>query len=102
MNIKKGDNVIVLAGKDRGKSGKVLRVLPAVDRVIVEGVNLRWRRIRPRRAGEKGQTVEKAEPLHMSNVALWCQGCKKGVRFRRSLDTKGKKQRLCAKCGKAL
>lgn len=70
MKIKKGDKVIVIAGKDRNKSGVVLRALPSVDKVIVEGVNVAKRHQRARRKGEAGQIIEKALPVHVSNVAL--------------------------------
>lgn len=70
MKIKKGDKVIVIAGKDRNKSGVVLRALPSVDKVIVEGVNVAKRHQRSRRKGEAGQIIEKALPVHVSNVAL--------------------------------
>lgn len=99
--IKKGDNVIVLAGKDRGKTGKVLKSLPSADKVVVEALNLRSRRVRPRRSSEKGQVVQKAQPMHISNVALYCASCKKGVRVRAKMDGK-KKLRACAACGKTI
>lgn len=101
MQIKKGDNVIVLTGKDKGKTGKVLKAFPVSERVLVEALNLRHRRIKPRRSNEKGQTVEKPHPITISNVALYCGSCKKGVR----LKMKGegiKKTRACTKCGKNL
>lgn len=99
--IKKGDNVIVLAGKDRGKTGKVLKAMPTEERVVVEALNLRSRRVRPRRSSEKGQVVEKAQPMHVSNVALYCASCKKGVRVRAKIDG-AKKLRVCATCGKTV
>lgn len=68
MHVKKGDNVLVIAGQDKGKQGKVLRSIPREDRVVVEGVNMAKRRIRPRRQGEQGQTIAKALPIHVSNV----------------------------------
>ncbi len=96
--IKKGDQVAVIAGKDRGKTGKVLRVLRSENRVIVEGLNLRSRRVRPRRSGEKGQTVSKPNPIHLSNVALWCAKCKRGVRLGTKIAGQ-KKTRICRRCG---
>ena len=68
MKVKKGDNVLVIAGKDKGKKGKVLRAIPKLDRVVVEGANLRKMRIRPRKTSEKGQTIEAATAMHVSNV----------------------------------
>lgn len=69
MKIHKGDMVRVLAGRDRGKSGKVLAAFPKRDRVLVEGVNKVKKHERPRKAGQKGQIVERAMPIHVSNVA---------------------------------
>ncbi len=68
MKIKKGDNVIVIAGASKGKKGKVLRAMPTEDKVIVEGVNMRKKAFKARKAGEKGQMVELAMPIHVSNV----------------------------------
>ena len=70
MKIKKGDKVVVLAGKDRGKTGKVLKVLLEKQRVTVEGVNIHHKNTRPRRQNEKGQKVEFPASVHVSNVAL--------------------------------
>ncbi|HCB35443.1 MAG: 50S ribosomal protein L24 [Candidatus Taylorbacteria bacterium RIFCSPHIGHO2_02_49_25] len=68
--IKKGDNVIVISGKEKGKKGAVARVLRSRQAVIIEGLNLSKRHQKPRKAGQKGQVVEKAMPIHISNVAL--------------------------------
>jgi len=70
MRIKKDDNVIVLSGKDRGKTGKVIRAFPRTDRVIVSGVNIRKVHQRATKTNQKGQIVEQAFPLHVSNVAI--------------------------------
>jgi large subunit ribosomal protein L24 len=70
MRIKAGDNVIVIAGADRGKTAKVSRVFPSAGKVLVEGVNVKKRHERPRRSNEKGGIVEKALPIHHSNVML--------------------------------
>jgi large subunit ribosomal protein L24 len=68
MKFKKGDNVIVIAGKDKGKKGKITRVFRAEERVIVEGVNMSKRHLRPKKSNEKGQIVSIETPLHASNV----------------------------------
>ncbi|MDD5437969.1 MAG: 50S ribosomal protein L24 [Patescibacteria group bacterium] len=68
--IKKGDMVAVIAGKDKGKTGKVLQTFPKLNRVVVEGVNSSKRHLRARRSGEKGQVVEFSMPIHASNVML--------------------------------
>jgi large subunit ribosomal protein L24 len=69
MTIKKDDNVIVLAGKDRGKTGKVIKSLPKINKVIVAGVNIIKKRQKPRKQGQKGQVVEVTMPIHISNIA---------------------------------
>lgn len=70
MTIKKGDSVKVLQGADKGKTGKVLQVFPKTNQVLVDGVNMKNKNVKARREGEKGQTVKKAYPLNISNVAL--------------------------------
>jgi len=70
MKVRKGDTVIVIAGKDRGKSGQVVRAFPKKDTVLVEGVNVVKKHQRARRQGQRGQIIDKALPLHVSNVAL--------------------------------
>jgi len=99
--IKKNDNVIVLTGKDRGKQGKVLRVYREEERILVEGANLKKKRERPRREGQKGQTIDLPHPIHISNVALYCSNCGKGVRTGTKMSGKNK-VRVCKKCGKEI
>lgn len=70
MKIKKGDTIYVITGKDKGKSGKVLRAFPKMDLVLVEGVNIKKRHQRATKANQKGQIIDKAMPIHVSNVAL--------------------------------
>ncbi len=70
MKIKKNDKVIVIAGKDKGKTGTVTMAFPKVDQVLVEGVNIKKKHQKPRRGGQKGQVVEKSLPIHVSNVML--------------------------------
>ncbi len=70
MTIKKGDNVIILTGKCKGMSGKVIASLPRESKVVVEGINMLKRHQRPRKEGQKGTIVDKAMPIHVSNVAL--------------------------------
>lgn len=101
MNIKKNDNVIVIAGKDRGKQGKVLRLFRETDKVLVEGLNLRKKHQKPRKQGDKGQTIEIPHPLHISNVLLYCSSCGQGVRIGAKVTVK-KKIRVCKKCGKEI
>lgn len=70
MHVKKNDMVIVLAGKDKGKSGKILRAFPKLDRVLVEGVNMKKVHLKGKKKDEKGKVVEKGFSIHVSNVAL--------------------------------
>lgn len=97
MKIKKGDNVKVLTGKDRGKTGKVITVDPGNERVTVEGLNLYKKHVRPRRQGEKGQLISVPRPLHVSNVLPVCASCGKAARVghRMEGDTK---VRYCKSC----
>ncbi|OHA63130.1 MAG: 50S ribosomal protein L24 [Candidatus Wildermuthbacteria bacterium RIFCSPHIGHO2_12_FULL_45_9] len=98
MKIKKGDNVLVIAGKDRGRKGKVLQALPKEQRVVVEGMNMRKRHTKPRRQGQKGQIVEKPAAFAISNVKLICEKCGKAVRVGYRVEEENK-YRICKKCG---
>jgi len=95
--IKTGDTVKILLGKDRGKTGKVMAVLLEQRRVLVEGVNMVKKHVRPRRSGEKGQRVSVAAPLHISNVQVVCPACKKNSRIGIKREAGGR-QRVCKKC----
>ncbi|HIE36083.1 MAG TPA: 50S ribosomal protein L24 [Candidatus Omnitrophica bacterium] len=98
LRIKRGDKVVILAGKDKGKTGKVLKVFPKEMRAIVEGVNLVKKHIRRRGENEPGGIKEIPAPLHISNLALFCSNCNRGVRFGiRILEDKSK-IRVCKKC----
>lgn len=99
MKIKKNDNVIIVAGKDKGKTAKVVRAFPKDDLVIVEGVNLRKKHERARKSNYKGQIIEKAMPIHVSNVML-LEG-KKGVRAGKKLVGE-KRVRISRKTGKEI
>jgi large subunit ribosomal protein L24 len=97
VKLKKGDRVRVIAGKDLGKDGVIMRVYPAKNRVIVEGVNVAKKHQRPTRATMQGGIIDKDMPLDASNVALICGTCgatRIGYRF----DDAGKKVRVCRKC----
>ena len=95
--LKKGDMVKVLAGKDKGKTGKILKAIPEKDRIVVEKINFIKRHKRPDQK-TKGGVVEKEGALHMSKVALFCNKCNAGVRVRYKLLEDGKKVRICSKC----
>mgnify|MGYP001607235459 FL=1 len=101
MAIKKGDNVIVRQGKDRGKSAKVLHVHPSEGTAVVEGLNIAKRHQRPRGQGKKGQIVERAMPMKLSALSLVCSKCGVGRRFGSKM-VGDKKVRACTKCGTEL
>jgi large subunit ribosomal protein L24 len=98
MKIKKGDNVLIIKGKDRGKQGKILDVFPREGKLVVEGANLRKKHAKPKRSGEKGQTVQIPAKLPVSNVKLICPKCGKPTRVGHKL-IENKKYRICIKCG---
>lgn len=99
--IHKGDKVLVISGKDRGKTGEVVRLLPKLQKAIVQGVNLVTKNIRPRRAGEKGQQIRVSAPVHISNLKLICPSCQRGVRA--GYEIKGdRKIRVCRRCGQKI
>lgn len=101
MRIKKGDTVLIISGKDRGKKGKILQDFPKQGKIIVEGANLRKKHIKPRKAGEKGQIVEMSSPFYASNVKIICSKCKKAARIGCKI-LEGKKYRICKKCGQEI
>ena len=98
MKIHKGDTVQIIAGKDRGKTGKVLNVDLKNLAVLVEGVNLFKKHSRPKRQGEKGETVTLPRPVDSSKIMLYCSNCRKGVRSGQRIDGVEKKQRYCKSC----
>ena len=97
MKIKKGDNVLIIAGKDKGRTAKILRSLIKEERVLVEGMNTKRKHVRPKKEGEKGQVVVVAFPMHISNVKLVCPKCKKATRIAYKIEG-NKKVRICKKC----
>jgi len=107
MNIKKGDTVLIIAGKDRGKQGIVSRALPQVNKVIVEGLNIAKKHIRPQGQTRQGGIIEKAMPIQVSNTMLICTECGKPTRVahdRRPMgtDQKARSVRVCKKCQKVI
>jgi len=102
-SIKKNDQVYILSGKDRGKTGRVLIVMPADQKVVVEGVQMikRHTRANPQR-NIKGGIVEKESSIHISNVALVCKNCGKHTRLQHQVLADGRRTRTCKKCGSAI
>ena len=102
MKIRKNDTVIILAGKDRGKKGKVRRALPKEDRLIVEGLNMIKRHSRARRAARQAGIIELEAPIHVSNMMLLCNKCGKPARIGFRFLDDGKKVRICRSCGEVI
>ena len=98
MSIKKGDNVKVLSGKDRGKQGVVLRALPAEGKVVVEGVAVAKKAVKPNQQNQQGGIVPTEMPVDVSNVPLVCPKCGQATRVGHKKDGKNK-LRVCKKCG---
>ncbi|MGD0081632.1 MAG: 50S ribosomal protein L24 [Acidimicrobiales bacterium] len=98
MRIRKGDRVQVLQGKDRGRSGEVMRAIPSENKVIVEGVNIHKRHQRPRRGTMQGGIIDKDMPMHVASVAIICSSCGP-TRIGYRQDEQGRKLRVCRKCG---
>lgn len=102
VHVRKGDTVVVITGKDKGKKGKVLRVIPSQRRVVVEGVNIVKRHTRPNPKLQQGGILEKEAPLDSSNVMLVCTKCDRPTRVGRRLLPDGSKVRVCKKCGEVI
>jgi large subunit ribosomal protein L24 len=98
MKLRKGDKILVISGKDRGKTSKIARVFPRTDKIIVEDVNVRKKHTRPKKEGQKGQVVQVAMPVDVSNVKLICGKCQKTTRVGYKILEGGKKIRICKKC----
>ena len=101
LHVRKGDNVKVLTGKDKGKTGKILATDPKTQMVLVEGVNIATHHIKPRSATEQGGRKKVEAPIAASNVQIICPSCGKSVRARHQ-EIDGKNARVCAKCGASL
>lgn len=98
LHVKKNDMVKIIAGKDKGKSGKVLRVMPDKGRVLVENLNVIKRHTRPSRTNNEGGIIEKEAPIALSNVQLLCPGCNKPARTGIRVLEDGSKSRFCKIC----
>lgn len=105
MKIKKGNIILITTGRDKDKEGKVISTFPKKNKVIVEGLNLRKKHIKPRKQGEKGQIVEIPGSIDVSNVKIICSNCKKSTRVGIKVEVKEKKKilkRICKKCKKEI
>jgi large subunit ribosomal protein L24 len=97
IKLRVDDTVIVNSGVDAGKKGKILKVLRADNKVVVQGVNIRTKHTKPRRQGEQGGIVKVESPIHVSKVSYYCDKCGKGVKLGVQVKD-GKKIRVCRKC----
>jgi len=97
MKIRKGDTVLIISGKDKRKTGKILKAFPKEGKILVEGVNLMKKHQRPRKAGEKGQIIQLPKPIDVSNTKLICPKCGKPTRISYKIVSKNK-IRICKKC----
>ena len=104
MHVRKDDMVQVMTGDDaeKGRARRVLRVLPDVNKVVVEGVNRVYKHVRPSRRNPQGGRLSKEMPIAAANVQLWCPACKRGVRVGKRYTADGRKERFCKKCGTGL
>ena len=98
MKLKKGDNVIVLSGNNKGKTGEVLEVIPKTEKIVVKGINIRKKHVKPRRQGDEGGIISVESPIHMSKVNVVCPKCGKATRIGYVVEN-DKKFRVCKKCG---
>ena len=109
MNVKKGDTVVVITGKDKGKKGKILVAMPKAERVVVQNAAMVTRHVKPRKQGEPGGRIEQEGSIHVSNVKLVCPRCNHPTRVGHELkqvEISGKKSmksvRVCKECGKTI
>lgn len=98
IKLKKNDTVSIITGKDRGKTGKVLAVLPKRERVIIEGINFVKKHMRKTRDDQQGGVIKKEAPMHVSNIALFCKGCNRPTKVGVNLLKDGSKSRFCKRC----
>ena len=101
MNIKKGDTIVVLSGKDKGKQGKVLGTVPKSAKIVAEGINMVTCHVKPRKQGETGGIVQREAAMYASKVQVVCPKCNKGTRIAHKIEN-GKKTRVCKHCGAEL
>jgi large subunit ribosomal protein L24 len=99
LHIKKGDSVVVISGKDKGKKGKVLIAIPKDGKVIVEGINMSTKHKKPSKSVQQGGIIHQESPVFSSKVMLWCNKCNKGVRVGHKLLEDNVKVRYCRDCG---
>lgn len=102
LHVKKGDTVQVIAGSDKGKVGEVLQTLPKTSKIVVKGVNIRTKHVKPQQEGESGQIVSSEAPIHSSNVMLYSEKQKVVSRVCYTFDADGRKVRMLKKTGETI
>ena len=102
MHVRRDDEVLVVSGDDKGSRGKVVAVSPKEGKLIVEGVNVVSKHVKPRRQGQPGGIIRTEGAIYACKVQLYCPKCQKGVRLRSGKDSGGRNVRICAKCGEEL
>jgi large subunit ribosomal protein L24 len=102
LHVKKNDTVVVISGKDAGKKGKVIGSFPADGRILVEGVNMITRHVKPRKAGQQGGLIKQEGTIAASKVMLYCPKCERPVRAKHQVLPDGGKVRVCGRCSEAL
>ena len=102
IHVKTGDTVMVISGKDRGKKGKVLQVSPEEGKIIVEGVKMVQKHVKPRKTGEQGGIIKAESAFYACKAMPYCSHCQRPVRIKRTVYGDGKKDRVCHRCGNTL
>lgn len=102
FRIKKNDTVMVIAGKDKNKKGKVITVFPKINKVLVEGINFVKKHMRKTQQNQQGGIIQKESPVHLSNLMLVCKHCNKAVRIGFNFLKDGSKVRICKSCGESV
>lgn len=99
IHVRRGDSVVVISGKDKGKRGKVLVAYPRDSKVIVEGINMSTKHKKPSKTVQQGGIIHQESPIFSSKVMIWCDKCKKGVRVGHKMLDDKTKVRYCKSCG---
>lgn len=102
MRIRKGDTVKVLSGNDKNKTGEVLEIIPKTQKIVVKGVNVRKKHVKPRKQGEEGGIISVECAIHSAKVNVVCPKCNKATKIGYEVDKDGNKVRVCKKCGAKL
>lgn len=99
MKLRKGDLIKIISGNDKGKQGKVSAVFPQTGKIVIEGVNIRKKHVKPRKQGQKGELVRIPAPFPASRAMLVCPKCGKATRVGSKINDSGQKARVCKRCG---